>query len=153
MPRIRAATIDDETFLLRLTAELAAFPIPPWRTADEIARVDHPLLTDALYQSRTDMTILVAEAPLGTPAGYVMVSTHHDPFLGVPHAHVEILAVDPRARGQGLASRLMNEAESWARASGFDRITLNVFFTNQAAREIYQHLGYSPETIHYLKLL
>jgi len=153
MPHIRPATPDDEAFLLGLTAQLAAFPIPPWRTADEIARGDHAMLLGALREATADMAILLIEEPRGAPAGYTFISTHYDFFTGIPHAHVEILAVEPAARGLGLARLLMEGAEQWARARGHDRVTLNVFFANQVARDVYHHLGYVPETVHYFKQL
>ena len=48
---------------------------------------------------------------------------------------------------------LMRAAEAWARAHGYRRLTLNVFEANHAARAVYEHLGYAPETLRYVKIL
>ena len=151
MSRIRAARADDEPFLLALTARLADFPIPPWRTAREIAGADHRLLLAALRQPRDDAAILVAEDASGRPRGYVFLTTRSDYFTGRPFAHVEVLAIEVAAQGSGTARALMEAGEAWARGRGYDGVTLNVFANNRRARGLYEHLEYQPETLHYLK--
>jgi GNAT superfamily N-acetyltransferase len=150
-PTLRPASPEDEPFLLALTARLAAFPVPAWRTREEIAAADHAILLDALHHPGPQALILVAESPPGIPAGYVFVSTKQDYFTGRPHAHVEVLAVTEAAQGRGVARALMAAAEEWARARGDHAITLNVFDLNAAARGLYDRLGYQPETVHYRK--
>ena len=149
----RPAVPADEPFLIALAAELGAFPVPAWRTADEIGRADHGIIRAALHQPSPDTVIVVAEWPAGEPAGYVFVSTKADYFTGARHAHVEVLAVEPRAQGHGVARALMDEAERWASERGDRVITLNVFDANRRARGVYARLGYLPETIHYRKAL
>jgi GNAT superfamily N-acetyltransferase len=150
-PALRPASSGDERFLLALTARLAAFPVPAWRTREEIAAADHAILLEALHHPGPETLILVAESPAGIPAGYVFVSTKRDYFTGGRHAHVEVLAVTEAAEGRGVARALMTAAEEWARARGDDAITLNVFDRNAAARALYDRLGYQPETVHYRK--
>ncbi len=150
-PALRPASPGDEPFLLALTARLAAFSVPAWRTREEIAAADHAILLAALHHPGPETLILVAESPAGIPAGYVFVSTKRDYFTGSRHAHVEVLAVTEAAEGRGVARALMTAAEEWARARGDDAITLNVFDRNAAARALYDRLGYQPETVHYRK--
>jgi len=83
--------------------------------------------------------------------GYLFATTRLDYFTHEPHAHVEILALAPEAEGHGIARALMEEVEQWSRSRGYRRVTLNVFATNSRAKGLYEHLGYEPETIHYLK--
>jgi len=64
---------------------------------------------------------------------------------------VEILALSPEAEGRGIARLLIQAVEAWSRELGYTRVTLNVFATNQRALGLYEHLGYRPETVHYLK--
>ena len=151
--RVRPAALEDSPFLLALTTRLAAFPVPPWRTREEIATADHAILLDALQHPGPRTLILVAESPAGNPAGFVFVSTKQDYFTGKPHAHVEVLAVMEEAQGRGVARALMTAAEEWARARGDEAITLNVFDRNAAARALYDRLGYQPETVHYWQRL
>jgi GNAT superfamily N-acetyltransferase len=151
--KIRPASASDEAFILRLTDQLGTFPVPAWRTAAEIAAADHIILLDALHEPAPETSLLVAEEHQGKPLGYVFSSTRKDYFTHERHAHVEVLAVDPSAQGQGVGKALMQAAETWARDRGYRRITLNVFAQNDRARQFYEQLGYQPETIHYLREL
>ena len=154
MLTIRPACPDDEQFLIDLTRRLADFPLPAWRTADEIAQSDRQILREALGGRLPGSVILVAEStPRGEQAGYVFATTKSDYFTHTDHAHVEVLAVDPRAEGQGVARALMAAVEQWSRSRGHTWITLNVFDRNTRARGLYDRLGYEPETIHYRKAL
>lgn len=150
---LRAAGVADEPAIHRLTEQLAAFPVPPWRIPGEIARADHALLHDALLASRADTLVLLAEDAGGRAAGVVFASTRLDYFTGKPHAHVEVVALHPASQGQGLGRRLMEEAERWASARGYTAITLNVFEGNTRARALYHRLGYRTETLHLWKPL
>lgn len=154
MLSIRPARRDDEAFLVALLPRLADFPLPAWRTAGEIAQADQHLLHDALTGVLLHAAILVAESsPGGQGLGYVFATTRHDYFTRAAHAHVEILAVETAAEGHGVARALMQAIEHWAKGRGYACVTLNVFDGNTRAREMYDRLGYQPETIHYRKAL
>ena len=151
---IRSARHDDEAFLLSLLPRLADFPLPEWRTADEIARGDRPILLDALHGRIEHAAILVAElSPGGERAGYVLATTKHDYFTRAAHAHVEVIAVTPEAERRGVARALMDAIEEWARRRGYRHVTLNVFDRNTRAKALYDSLGYEVETVHYRKAL
>ena len=151
---IRSARHDDEAFLLSLLPRLADFPLPDWRTADEIARGDRPILLEALHGRIEHAAILVAElSPGGERAGYVLATTKHDYFTRAAHAHVEVIAVTPEAEGRGVARALMDAIEEWARRRGYSHVTLNVFGRNARAKALYDSLGYEVETVHYRKAL
>jgi len=149
--RIRVAAPEDQSFLLKLSERLGDFPVPPWRTRSEIGAADHAILLAALNQPTAENTIRVAETPEGQPLGYVFVTTREDYFTHQLHGHVEILALAPEAEGRGVARVLMQAAEAWCRERGYTRATLNVFATNTRALGLYEHLGYRPEFVHYLK--
>lgn len=150
---LRNAGTADEPAIHRLTEQLATFPLPPWRSPEEIARADHALLAEALRAPHSGTLVLLAEDSDGRPVGVLFVSTRADYFTGSPHAHVEVLALDPAAQGQGLGRRLMEEAERWARGRGYGAITLNVFDGNTRALALYERLGYRTETRHLWKPL
>lgn len=155
---IRPAVPEDEAFLIALTPRLAAFSLPAWRTAGEIARSDHEILRDALHGRREGAAILVAELAHGSGtgdprAGYVFATTKHDYFTREPHAHVEVLVVDSAAERRGVARALMAAIEAWARGCGMGAVTLNVFDRNLAAQALYARLGYEREIVHYRKAL
>jgi GNAT superfamily N-acetyltransferase len=153
MPSLRPAVVEDQPFLLDLTARLAAFDVPPWRTPREITRGDDEILLAALHEPTADTLILVALDEAGERAGYVFASTKTDYFTRERHAHVEVLAVRKEHEGQGFGRLLLDAAETWARERGDRFITLNAFEKNTRARQVYERLDYQPETIHYRKNL
>lgn len=151
---IRPARHDDEAFLLGLLPRLADFPLPEWRTADEIARGDRSILLEALHGRLEHAAILVAELSSGGErAGYVFATTKHDYFTRAAHAHVEVIAVTPEAERRGVARLLMQAVEQWAGRRGYRHVTLNVFDQNSRAKALYDSLGYEAETVHYRKSL
>ncbi len=58
---------------------------------------------------------------------------------------LEDLYVDVPARGQGVATALLNYAEEFARSTGAERLTLATAHDNLAAQRIYKKLGYVRE--------
>jgi ribosomal protein S18 acetylase RimI-like enzyme len=62
--------------------------------------------------------------------------------IGPRTAHIAQIAVDPQHRRQGLAERLVVDACARAAAMGRDEITLLVGESNQAARRLYDRLGF-----------
>ena len=124
--------------------------MPEWRTAREIQRADDAVLRAALGGVTAGAVVFVAEGSGGLE-GVVCLTTGEDYFTHEALPHIEVLAVDPAAQGRGVARALMHAAESWARDEGFTRISLNVWVQNERARGLYQHLGYQPETMHYIK--
>lgn len=147
---VRRGVRSDEAAVLALADQLAAFPVPAWRTAREIQRADDDVLRAALGSEAPGSIAFVAVGPGGLD-GVVCLTTRRDYFTQAPMAHVEVLAVDPAAQGRGVARALMKSAEGWAREAGLTRISLNVWAQNERARGLYEHLGYKPETMHYLK--
>ncbi len=77
---------------------------------------------------RADETY-IADAP---PALYTQAGT----------AILSQLAVHPERRGQGLAERLMDAAEGWARAQGFAQVALDTAIPAEALRRRYLRRGY-----------
>lgn len=57
-------------------------------------------------------------------------------------AHITNIAIGKDYRGSGLGRSLMLELEGMARAKQANRILLEVRPSNQAARQMYKHLGY-----------
>jgi ribosomal protein S18 acetylase RimI-like enzyme len=148
---IRSARVADLPAIHALAERLADFDLPPGRTAREIARADHPILAAQLRDPREDVLFLYAEDGAGTPLGTIFANTQQDYFTHQPIAYIEVLAVSEAAAGRGLARRLMQEVETWARARGHVRVDLNVFCANRRARGFYEHLGYREETVRYVK--
>jgi ribosomal protein S18 acetylase RimI-like enzyme len=140
--------------MLELCPRLAeGFPLPPWRRPDEIARSEQDALETFFTGSPGDAAALIAEDSTGTPVGFVYLVVLTDYFRQEPHAHVSVLAVHGSAEGRGVGRALLEASDAWARARGYNAITLNVFATNTRARELYERMGYAPETLRYFKPL
>jgi GNAT superfamily N-acetyltransferase len=152
---VRLGRPDDRAFIIRLVPRLAdGFPLPPWRTQEEIVRAESATLEAALERgSNASARLLIAETSAGEPGGFVYLEQHIDYFRQMPHAHVAVLAVSGEAEGQGVGRALLEAAERWTREQGLDMLTLNVFAGNTRARSVYERLGYAPETLRYVKTL
>jgi ribosomal protein S18 acetylase RimI-like enzyme len=64
------------------------------------------------------------------------------------NAHVLMIAglgVAPSARRKGVASGLLEAAETYASERKIERLTLRVLSVNAAARALYEHRGYQTE--------
>lgn len=84
------------------------------------------------------------------PVASLVLSDFMDPeYRGVPwntpdHGarYIHRLAVHPRCQRQGLASKLMDFAESHARAEGATSIRLDTFSRNAGNQRFYENRGY-----------
>ena len=74
----------------------------------------------------------------GARAGCVFLVAGDDPGT----ARLRILLVDPAARGLGIGTRLVGECLAFARAAGYERVTLWTNDVLVAARRIYQRFGF-----------
>lgn len=63
-------------------------------------------------------------------------------IVGPGTAHIAQVAVDPRQRGGGIASRMLDSVVERVRADGLDRVTLLVSERNTTARHLYERHGF-----------
>lgn len=63
-------------------------------------------------------------------------------YTAAGHAILAQLAVHPDERGQGLAERLMDAAETWAQAQGYSHVALDTAQPAEALRRRYARRGY-----------
>jgi GNAT superfamily N-acetyltransferase len=150
--RVRGARDGDRAFVLETAARLAAFGPPRWRTVDEIIEAEARTLRDVFESSDDASKLLIAEAD-EQRVGFALLEELRDYFTLERHGHVGILAVIAAAEGGGAGGALIRAAEAWARGRGYRTLTLNVFSGNSHAREVYEHLGFEPDTIKYIKAL
>ena len=149
---VRPARPEDRAFVLATAERLVAFGPPPWRTPAEVVEGEARTLRAFFDAPDPGAALLVAEEG-GRPLGFSYVETVRDYFLGEEHGHIGILAVAGEAEGRGAGGALLEASEAWARRRGYGRLTLNVFERNARARGVYEHRGYRPETMRYVKLL
>ncbi len=96
---------------------------------------------------------LMARDGVGRRAGFVWVEESRHAFTGEPRAYVIELYVSRAYRRRGVGRLLMDVAEEWARGRGLQRIALNVAAHNEAARRLYETLGYEMESVRMTKAL
>ena len=139
MITIRQATAADREFVLALADRLADFDAPALaRREPEIVDGDRRALAAWFDQpSKPDEALFVAELD-GTPAGCPALVTLDDYFTHAPHAHISVLAVDARCRGQGRGPSADGSGRAWATARGHGRLTLSAFVTNAARSALYE---------------
>jgi ribosomal protein S18 acetylase RimI-like enzyme len=99
---------------------------------DRLTRVD---LANALDHPHARLVLL---ADRGGPAAYALLRLAD--ARGI--ARIDSLGVARRARGAGLARRLVRACERFARASGAGRLRLEVRASNRPARALYAGLGF-----------
>lgn len=150
---VREAHSDDRSFLLKSAERLSSFPLPAWRTREEVIAADVRTLDDFLASAPGGAQLLIAEAAGDAPLGFIFLEIVEDYFTRTRHGHVGIVAVTEEAEGRGVGRILLEAAEAWAREQGFTRLSLNVFEENRHARAVYEHFGYAPETRRYVKVL
>jgi len=148
---IRAATVADEAVLVELAGRLAAFALPPWRKAEDIATADARDMLAAVRAASPGSEVFVAERG-GVAVGCLHVLETTD-FFGTRHAHISVLATTAAAEGSGVGRALAEYAEVWARRRGHSLLTLNVFAANDRARRLYERAGLVPEMLKYAKPL
>lgn len=143
---IRPATHQDDGFMLGLAERFTEFPLPQGR--------DHATTTDAI---RADLARHLRERPGhshffiievdGERAGFLHLQRVDDFFGAGMLCHISDLALAPGYEGRGLARRLLEHAEAFARAHGCCRLTLSVIPGNARARGLYERFGFGEDLI------
>ncbi len=137
---IRAARAADEAALTRV--ETAAWT-PASGFPSVMERVNDPFFS-FFTDDNPPAAHLVAEAG-GRMLGYIRLR----PVTGLrENAHVlgiAGLAVDPGARGRGVATALLAAAERFARERGGSKLSLRVLSSNEPALRLYERAGFQRE--------
>jgi GNAT superfamily N-acetyltransferase len=142
-PIVRPATPADRGTIARLTLgayrEYASVMEPAaWSALDGAVRAS---LTDD-----TAVTRLVAEldgAIVGSAALYAPDSTAYGDLAALaPWPEVRLVAVDPKARGRGVARALVEECIRRARASGATALGLHSSRRMRSALRLYERMGF-----------
>ena len=98
-----------------------------------------------------------SEQPLKQAAGYRALRTGTIAILCAPlmrildtladgDFYLQAIAIDTELRGEGVGSALMDSMEDRARASGSNRLSLDVSAKNEGARRLYGRRGMSVES-------
>ena len=103
--------------------------------------------TESLFpggRPSAEQLVLVIEAD-GEAVGELWLAERQE--MSQPCLFVYDVHVDERHRGRGYGKAAMLFAEEEARRRGIDRVALNVFGRNNAARRLYKSLGYEENAV------
>ena len=149
---IRPVTPNDRVAVLRLSRRLAEQGTPAGRDRTQIEWADAKSIATAMDQPSPQAQVLVAELG-GEVVGFIHVKTALDYYTDKPIGHVSDLVVATKAQGLGLGRTLLEAAASWAKSQGYAMMQLFVLPENAGARGLYEHTGYRPEWIKYVRPL
>lgn len=150
---IRRARDTDRSAVLALVPRLVGgFTPPPWRDPAAMTATDLDVVAEALRSTVDDPSVFVADLE-GVIAGFVHVRSLEDYFRRRRHGHVADLVVAEGHEGRGIATALLEHAEAWSRAQGYDWMTLGVFEENIRAERLYRNLGYRRDVVRLLQPL
>jgi len=87
------------------------------------------------------------------PIATLWIGNAVDQATGECYAHIFMIYVHRDHRRQGIATALIEQAQTWAMARGDRKIGLQVFSHNQPALDLYKQLGFQPHSLFLLKPL
>lgn len=147
---IRKAIASDKNNVLKICERLSDFKTPSWRTCEEITSEDMKTLDSYFSYPKPNQHLFVAEEE-STVVGILFLEQRTDFFNKNPLMHISIVAVARDKGGKGIGSKLLEYSEGLAKKLDIAQISLNVFSSNQLARNIYKSKGFNEDTIFMLK--
>jgi ribosomal protein S18 acetylase RimI-like enzyme len=109
-------------------------------------------LAESISQHNQKTMVLIAENEQGERLGFATVS-HSTHFTGQRQAYIGELAISEIAEGRGVGAALVKACEQWARAQGYDLLTVSTGAANTRALRFYHSLGFRNEDVTLTKLL
>lgn len=90
--------------------------------------------------------VLVADED-GDLVGYVVgVLMEYLPFRQErDYGYIQEIAVAGRARGRGIARRLLDEAVAWLEAQGVPQIEVKIDHANEVSQQLHRTAGFEPQ--------
>jgi GNAT superfamily N-acetyltransferase len=135
--RIRQARPEDCEAVADMVIDLAAlFGVAAGATAEGL-RLE-------AFGARPTIEILVAEAPDGTLASYLIHQDTYSTWRGANGVFVVDLFVKPQWRNEGLGIRLMAEAARRGLSKGARFMRLDISEENEGGKRFYERYGFRP---------
>jgi GNAT superfamily N-acetyltransferase len=134
MTTVRALEAGDEVAWRRLFRDYGVF----YETHFEDAVLDR--VWDQLLDTSAGIHALVSEAG-GAVVGIAHFRSHPDTFTGGRDWFLDDLFVDPEARGQGVATALIEHLTALAKAVGPGTVRWITAETNERAQRVYDRLA------------
>jgi GNAT superfamily N-acetyltransferase len=144
---VRPARLTDRAFLDSLDDRLLGEAAVPGIAREKLHAFQSKFTRAALDGLTAGSVTLVAVDPADRPLGYIHLEPLADELSGSIQGYVSIIAVTAEAEGRGVARRLMQAAEDWARAAGYRFLLLDVFASNTTARRFYAAQGFAEDSL------
>jgi ribosomal protein S18 acetylase RimI-like enzyme len=141
---VREGHVEDRRFVEDLGKRTLGDSVAAFRFANQaLLEASFDGLLEFVY--REPHVTFVAERD-GVPVGFLLLLTAMpDEVTRTPQGFIAYMAVEPSARGNGIAGRLLSAAEDEARKRGLPYMGLMVTDDNAAARAVYERAGYFTE--------
>ncbi|MGB3495094.1 MAG: GNAT family N-acetyltransferase [Elainellaceae cyanobacterium] len=101
----------------------------------------------------THVPFFQQNSQVNCPIACLWLGNAMDQVQGDRHSYIFLLYVMPNWRQQGIGTALMQWAETWAKKRGDRQIALQVFQHNSSALNLYDKLGYQPQSVWMTKSL
>jgi len=108
---------------------------------------------DQYYSPESLLWWVEEEGKSPSPIACLWAGNAIDQVYGDRHVHIFLLYVVLEHRRLGIGTALMRYVEDWARLRGDRQIGLQVFQANTPAINLYNRLGYQPQSIWMVKTL
>ncbi|MCU1395297.1 MAG: family N-acetyltransferase [Ilumatobacteraceae bacterium] len=115
-----------------------------------MTETDSDVIGQAVRAEADDPCVFVARVDDRLVA-FVHVHSTDDYYRRRRHGHVADLVVAEGFEGRGIAARLLDIAEDWARAQGFDWLSISVFEDNARAAQMYERKGFGRDVVRLIK--
>lgn len=135
LPIIRRATVDDAAVIYELICALAEFEKAPAEVKTSPAQIVETMFGD---DPQAWAELIVDEDGV---QGMALWFTTYSTWEGVYGIHLEDLYIRPSARGKGYASLLFQRLALIMEENNWGRLEWTVLTWNQAAIDVYQHMG------------
>jgi GNAT superfamily N-acetyltransferase len=117
------------------------------QTVERYFSADTPLWwVDVATEAPTSQPLGLPHLSHPTPIAGLWMGNAIDQVEGDRMTHIFLLYVAPPHRRQGIGSALVRHAEQWTKQRGDRKISLQVFVQNQPALNLYNKLGYQPQS-------
>jgi ribosomal protein S18 acetylase RimI-like enzyme len=151
---VRAATADDDEFILGLIERYVDFELPKWRKRNVVTEgIRQDLLRQMEEQPAGSFMFVAEDDSSGQRVGFLHLQTVTDFFTGHQNCHISDLAVIRSHDGKGIGRALLDYAERFAREHRYERLQLSVFPGNERARKLYEEAGYGVDILRMVKPL
>jgi ribosomal protein S18 acetylase RimI-like enzyme len=151
---VRAASADDDDFILGLAERFVDFELPKWRRRNVVLEgIRRDLSRHLEDQPPGSFLFVVEDDSSGERVAFMHLLLMVDFFTGHQNCHVSDIAVVKNLDGQGIGKALLDYAERFAREHRCERMQLAVFPGNQRARSTYEAAGFGIEMLRMVKPL